>query len=561
MKRLVVLGVVLALGLAALITAEKRKAAARVGPEAVLYFVADTEHEITRLPVSYGHLSDRREVEIGDRLAEHYSYLSHIDKSDIDAQALQDYVSRVGANVAVHAHRKLPYKFHYIPQRGFINAFALPGGHVYIGSGLMALMDSEDELAAILAHEVEHIDHYHCAERVQVEASARRLRIGALSGLLTIPLEVFQVGYSKAQELEADGEGARVMVASSYSPLGAIRILEAFEVKHREVEETPPSPQDEAGRLIWSTIEGYFRTHPSTEDRVAQLKRMIADEHWDNLTKEEPFRLGYIFWTADADRELEAHKYEHAAALAKHSLEIKPDQPNAMLILGHAEFALADFASAADVYRHFLDLKPLDNLGAQAFADALYAARDRAAATKYQQWISSREVPADSLVLADLAGLRLVSGDGLAAKDLAQKAAQVAAALAPDVFARLGWWYYRAGQYEEADRLLTLATEQRPAGSDYQVQLAWVRLDQKRYSTAIRIFDRVGGVAIGRAVARWQGNDVDAALNDFVAGSYSEPQWLNAKWVQALFSPTVSRSIAEMKVEQEKRELARKARH
>jgi predicted Zn-dependent protease len=68
----------------------------------------------------------------------------------------------------------------------------------------MELMDSEDELASVLGHEIEHIDHYHCAERVQLEARARKLRLGALAVLAAIPIEVFQVGYSKAQELEAD---------------------------------------------------------------------------------------------------------------------------------------------------------------------------------------------------------------------------------------------------------------------------------------------------------------------------------------------------------------------
>ena len=67
---------------------------------------------------------------------------------------------RVGSELATHAHRMLPYKFHYIPNPNFVNAFALPGGHVYVGAGLVSLMDSEDELAALIGHEIEHIDHY-----------------------------------------------------------------------------------------------------------------------------------------------------------------------------------------------------------------------------------------------------------------------------------------------------------------------------------------------------------------------------------------------------------------
>jgi hypothetical protein len=62
MKRCVALAFVLALGLAALVTAERHQAIARVGPDALLYFVADTQHELTRLPVTYTHISDKDEM-------------------------------------------------------------------------------------------------------------------------------------------------------------------------------------------------------------------------------------------------------------------------------------------------------------------------------------------------------------------------------------------------------------------------------------------------------------------------------------------------------------------
>ena len=74
----------------------------------------------------------------------------------------------------------------------------------------MDLMDSEDELAAILGHEIEHIDHYHCAERVQLEVRLRHL---PLRGLFELPVRLFEAGYSKDQELEADREGTRLAVA------------------------------------------------------------------------------------------------------------------------------------------------------------------------------------------------------------------------------------------------------------------------------------------------------------------------------------------------------------
>src|SRR5579864_6101850 len=65
-----------------------------------------------------------------------------------------------------------------------------PEAPVYVGEGLVDLMTSEDELASVLGHEIEHIDHYHCAERVQVEARLRNLRLGVIGALVQIPLSV-----------------------------------------------------------------------------------------------------------------------------------------------------------------------------------------------------------------------------------------------------------------------------------------------------------------------------------------------------------------------------------
>jgi len=190
---------------------------------------------------------------------------------------------RIGSRVAAHARRKLPYRFHYLDQPSFLNAFALPGGHVFIGSGLISLMDSEDELAAVLGHEVEHIDHYHAAERVQTERALRKLPLGEF---LEIPVEIFESGYSKDQELEADREGTRLAVAAGYSPLGALRMFEVFDRLYREYITKTQTPQAEIAQVALQTLAGYFRTHPLPAERIAQVQRMINAENWGNLTSE-----------------------------------------------------------------------------------------------------------------------------------------------------------------------------------------------------------------------------------------------------------------------------------
>jgi len=189
-------------------------------------------------------MPDLDEIKIGDQLAKEYGGREEFSKDDPTTRVVQAYINRVGAHVAMGAQRKLPYRFHYVPSPDFISAFALPGGHVYIGGGLMALMDSEDELASVLGHEVEHIDHYHCAERLQTQAALQKI---PLAELFAIPVEVFEQGYSKTQELEADREGTRLAVKVHYSPLGAVRMFQAFDRLYGETTRRAQSP--EAGVL------------------------------------------------------------------------------------------------------------------------------------------------------------------------------------------------------------------------------------------------------------------------------------------------------------------------
>ena len=292
MKRWAALIGIVALGVAALVLSETRRVGTPVSPAALLRWLAGAQREITRVPAAATRLSDDKEIRIGDELAYEYTMGWQVAQQDPSARIVQAYVELIGARVAGRAHRKLPYKFHYIPDRNFINAFALPGGHVFIGGGLIALMDSEDELAAVLGHEVEHIDHYHCAERVQIEAALRKIPLGGLVGL---PIEVFEAGYSKDQEMEADREGTRLAVWAGYSPLGAIRMFEAFDRLYRERVTQPRSPGQELSRMALQALQGYFRSHPPAPERIEEIRRLIRENRWENLVSERKLEVADVF--------------------------------------------------------------------------------------------------------------------------------------------------------------------------------------------------------------------------------------------------------------------------
>jgi beta-barrel assembly-enhancing protease len=374
----------------ALVWSEMRKAEVPVGPEPILNFIADSERELTRLPVAFAPLPDAEEINIGQRLEKSYADVWRQRGEESEIRAIENYVQQVGLRVAAHAHRKLPYRFNYIVDLDFVNAFALPGGPVFIGGGLMALMDTEDELAAVLGHEIEHIDHYHCAERVQIEAVLGRVPLG---GLFALPVEIFVAGYSKNQELEADREGAKLAVAASYSPEGALQLFEALERVHTTKSARGGTPQEELSEIARKTLEGYFRSHPLNAERIDQIRKMIAGGQLPKWTRTKPSQAAYIFLTERAWRSLqdaqlrlypflpeketqkrEAERivhYEEAVKLASQSLDRKPDQPRAMEILAVAKFGLGDYAAAATTYRKLLPDHPAFADGIRVFADAL----------------------------------------------------------------------------------------------------------------------------------------------------------------------------------------------
>jgi len=291
MKRAVPFFVVLLAGVAALYFSQRRRESTPVSANAVVAIAADAQRDLARAPMRLTRLSDNEEIAVGQELAQQYAIPE--DKFTPEEQGLENYVRRIGNSVALHAHRRLPYSFHLVPDRTMINAFSLPGGPVYVGEGLLDLMTSEDQLASILGHEIEHIDHYHCAERVQIEARLRNLKLDIVGAIVQIPFAVWQAGYNKDEELEADREGIRLAVLGGYSPYGAVSLFEEFSKLHSEYVIHAQSPEEELSELAIQSLQGYFRSHPLPSERLAQANALIAQEHWQDRKAQKPFRVEY----------------------------------------------------------------------------------------------------------------------------------------------------------------------------------------------------------------------------------------------------------------------------
>ncbi len=342
---------------------------------------------------------------------------------------------------------------------------------------------------------------------------------------------------------------------ASYSPEGAVRIFEAFARYDHETESRKAqTPQQELAGVMRGAMQGYFASHPPSAQRASKIRELMAAEGWSPRA-ERDLRVAYIFWHERGTELAAMGKYDQARQLEQRALQVKPDYVDALRGLAEAEFASADFAAAAGTYGKLLDkVTPAPDSDIHHYAQALAATDRRSAARAFRSRLRGR--PTGPLASAELSGLELLAGNPRPAQQ-AELAAARDPNTDPQLIATLGRWHYLAGEYDRAQQLLASAAQQRPADADINTDSAWAAVELRRYADAITIFDRNSmpnpAVRMGLAVARWQSRQPDAALQDFAVAVQSDSRWDNARWVAALYSPTVAKSITEMNAERERR--------
>jgi len=450
-----------------LVLSEVRKPDVPVSPAPLLFFLADTQRELTRMPMAVTRLPDEKEIELGNELAREYSAMLPRPGNNAEDLAVQAYIQEVGERVAQHAHRRLPYRFHYVPDVNFINAFALPGGHVFIGEGLLALMTTEDALAAILGHEIEHIDHYHCAERLQIELAMRRI---PLAGVARLPVEVFVAGYTKDQELEADREGAKLAAAAGYSPLEVIAVFEQFEKLYKQTHGAARNPAEEMSRVALQTLEGYFRSHPLPEERIAAVRREVGSAP---APPPRPLQFQEVFARDEAVQALEEGRYGAASTLATRVLTTKPDDVPALKTLAESRFALRDYAGALENYQKLVPLDAVAASDVRAFAvnlasSALQRQDLKLAAELAQHALEFEPVSLEAYLLRVRA--LLLAGDVDAAWETTQQLLKIAPGghgELPEVARGRAEQLMNTHDYMQAERLAEYALRVLPDDPDY----------------------------------------------------------------------------------------------
>lgn len=221
----------------------------------------------------------------------------------VDDPELQRYVSDLGQGLAAVSERPdLPWSFKVVDDPT-VNAFALPGGFIYVTRGILARFDSEAELAGVLGHEIGHVTARHSVSQISRQ-QLQQIGLGvgmvlsedirAIGGLLSAGMQLMNLRYSRGDETESDELGLRYMSREGYDPTSMVGVFDML----------AQVGGDSEGR-----IPEWQLTHPYPENRADNIRARIAEaglptdgtvardrylDHLDGMVFGEDPRQGYF---------------------------------------------------------------------------------------------------------------------------------------------------------------------------------------------------------------------------------------------------------------------------
>jgi len=247
----------------------------------------------------------------------------------VEDPLLVSYISKMGQSLSgVSDRTDIPYEF-YVVDTDEVNAFAAPGGFIFVTRGLIDESETEDEIAGVIGHEVAHVAKRHGAKRIkqlplimigmsilQAKTNEQTTRIA------DIALSLMQLHYSREDEYEADQYGERYSFNAGYDPYGMVTFFEKLK------------KQQPDGNL--NRLDVALSSHPKTTGRIAKVE--AAPEMADTI--ENKMRVAKSY----ADR----FYYYEAAAAYEEALRLNPENADALEGLALAKAGMGDAAPEAN---------------------------------------------------------------------------------------------------------------------------------------------------------------------------------------------------------------------
>ena len=235
-----------------------------------------------------------------------------------------------------------------------LNAFALPNGVIYIHTGILARMENEAQLAALLAHEMTHCTHRHSLKtlrNIKDRTQAESATVRELAQLLGITGSIASInGYTRELEIEADRVGLDLAVKANYDPR---EVLKLFEFLKQEIEsEGVEEPY-------------FFGTHPKVQQRIENVNKWLAENNREKITGSKntikfQSRMSRLM-LENARLDIRQGKFFIAQSTVKKYLSVNPDDPQAYFLLGEIFRQRGwknDAAAAINNYEKSISLNP-----------------------------------------------------------------------------------------------------------------------------------------------------------------------------------------------------------
>jgi predicted Zn-dependent protease len=222
-------------------------------------------------------IGDTEEREIGAKMAAQI----RAEKRIVADKVIADYVSRTGQNIARLSDRPdIPYRFMVIEDKS-PQAYSFPGGYIYIHTGLLKALDSQSQLAGVLAHEIGHLVARHGVKQIQDGLEYNALSSLVLGGaskestlvVVNASIAAILAGYTRNMEEEADSYGAMYMARSGMNPEGMAQAMDKV------------AKLTDDGEGFW---EGLPKNHPTAAKRAASVRGEIKDKGLDAGLPSDP---------------------------------------------------------------------------------------------------------------------------------------------------------------------------------------------------------------------------------------------------------------------------------